>query len=389
MSHPPMLIDITRLADRFLQNRLPTGVDRVSLQYLQHFIDRSYSLVRFAGRWLELGRGDSRRVFEALLDGGSDGRSVVRRLVAQAYMLSWRRPHCGVLFNTGHSGLDQVDYAERVMQRGLKPVFFLHDLIPISHPEYCRVGEADRHRQRLETMLSVGKGLIVNSVATRDELMTYAAERGVAVPPCTVALLAPAQLPVPFRGRPLDKPYFVVLGTIEPRKNHLLLLHLWRQLVAELGEAAPQLVVIGQRGWECEQVVDLLDRCTALRGHVTELSRCDDRELATWLTYAQALLFPSFIEGFGMPLVEALMLGVPVIASDLAAFREISRDIPHYLDPLDGSGWRQAVLEYARPDSEVRRQQIARMVGYVPPSWDSHFRVVEDLLRSIGVHDAT
>lgn len=64
--------------------------------------------------------------------------------------------------------------------------------------------------------------------------------------------------------------YFVVLGTIEPRKNHLLLLQVWRQLIEELGLAAPRLVIIGQRGWECEQVVDLLDRCEVLRGVVLE-----------------------------------------------------------------------------------------------------------------------
>jgi len=232
-------------------------------------------------------------------------------------------------------------------------------------------------------MLSVGKGLIVNSAATRDELMTYAAERGVAVPPCAIALLAPARLPEPYRTRPLEKPYFVVLGTIEPRKNHSLLLHIWRHLVAELGDAAPQLVVIGQRGWECEQVVDLLDRCAALKGHVTELPRCDDRELATWLRHAQALLFPSFVEGFGMPLVEALMLHVPVIASEIPVFREIAGDIPHFLDPLDGPGWRQAVLEYMGKDSAVRQLQIARMAGYAPPTWEQHFAVVEDLLTDI------
>lgn len=378
-----MLIDITRLADRFLQNRLPTGVDRVSLQYLHRFADQAYALVRFAGRWVELGQGDSRRVFEILLEGNPVRRAMLRHCVARAYMFGWRRQHCGVLFNTGHSGLDRAGYAARVAGRGLKPVFFLHDLIPISHPEYCRAGEAERHHRRLETMLSVGKGLIVNSAATRDELLAYAEARNVAVPPCAVAMLAPAELPAPLPRRPLEKPYFVVLGTIEPRKNHLLLLHLWRHLVAELGDAAPQLVVIGQRGWECEQVVDLLDRCVALHGHVTELPRCDDQELATWLAHAQALLFPSFIEGFGMPLVEALMLGVPVIASDLPVFREIAGDIPGYLDPLDGPAWRRAVLEYMSLQSSARQAQIARMAGCEPPTWGQHFKVVEALLSEI------
>lgn len=379
-----MLIDITRLADRFLQNRLPTGVDRVSLQYLQHYKESACALVRFAGRWVELGRADSRRVFELLLAVDFAGRSLLRQCVARGYVLSWGRQDGGVLFNTGHSGLDLPDYASRVIRRGLKPVFFLHDLIPISHPEYCRAGEAERHHRRLDTMLSVGKGLIVNSVETRDELLAYAAARGMAVPPCAVASLAPARLPEPYRGRPLEKPYFVVLGTIEPRKNHALLLHLWRGLVAELGDAAPQLVVIGQRGWECEQVVDLLDRCAALQGHVTELARCDDRDLSTWLTHAQALLFPSFIEGFGMPLVEALMLGVPVITSDLPVFREIAGDIPEYLDPLDGLGWRQAVMDYMAFDHPRRAEQLARMQHYSPPTWQAHFAVVDDLLERIS-----
>lgn len=383
LRQPKTLIDATRLVDRFLQNRLPTGVDRVSLQYLQHFLGRSHALVRFAGRWMELGQLASRRVFEALLDGSGDGRSTVRRCVVQAYACSWRQHHRGVLFNTGHSGLDHPNYGAEVARRSLKPIFFLHDLIPISHPEYCRAGEAERHHRRLETMLSVGKGLIVNSSATRDELLAYASERGVAVPPCAVALLAPARLPEPNRDRPMAKPYFVVLGTIEPRKNHSLLLHVWRQLVAELGEAAPQLVVIGQRGWECEQVVDLLDRCSALQGHVTELSRCNDRDLATWLGHAQALLFPSFIEGFGMPLVEALMHRVPVIATDLPVFREIAGEIPFYLDPLDGPGWRQAILDLARRDSTTRTMQLERMAGYAPPTWEQHFAVVDNLLRTI------
>ena len=380
-----MLIDVTRLADRLLQHRLPTGVDRVSLGYLQHFYDRASALVRFAGRWVELGRDDSQKIFRALLDGDAAGHSMIRRCVVHGYVLSWGRRQGGVLLNTGHSGLDRNDYAAALIRRNLRPVFFLHDLIPVSHPEYCRAGESDRHHVRLETILSVGKGVIVNSLATRDELYDFAAARNLPVPPCAVASLAPARLPAPFHGRPEKRPYFVILGTIEPRKNHSLLLHLWRQLVAEFGDDAPKLVVIGQRGWECEQVVDLLDRCAALQGHVIELPRCEDRELSTWLAHAQALLFPSFIEGFGMPLVEALMLGVPVIASDLPVFREIAGEIPLYLDPLDGPGWRRAVLEFVRPDSMARQAQIERIESYAPPTWEQHFAVVEDLLKEIDV----
>jgi len=378
-----MLIDITRLLTRTLEGRLPTGVDRVSLAYVNHYHRTANAVIRFAGRWIELGRRDSQRVFDELLDPSRQSALIIRWCVGRGYALSWRS-RCGCLFfNTGHSGLDSQDYVRQLKRRALRPLFFLHDLIPISHPEYSRAGEADRHHRRLDVMLTLGCGLIVNSQATRADLMAYAEERQVAVPPCVVAPLAPAKLPMPNGTRPIERPYFVILGTIEPRKNHLLLLHLWRQLITEQGEAAPSLVVIGQRGWECEQIVDLLDRCQALKGFVIEQPRCSDLELVNWLAHAQALLFPSFIEGFGIPLIEALMLGLPIIASDLPVFHEIAGDIPEYLDPLDGAGWKRLVLEFTRSNGNRSVAQRERISAYSPSTWEQHFSLVDELISKL------
>lgn len=379
-----MIIDVTRLADRMLQGRLPTGVDRVNLEYVRHFVAGAQALVRLAGRWIVLPPSDSERVFTALLRPDSEGARVLRWAVGRRYALPWGRSRGpSVLLHTGHSGLEHPSYATEVRRHGWKPIFFLHDLIPITHPEYCRPGESERHRRRVQTMVTTGQGVIVNSATTRDALSSWAQIQGWPLPPSMIAPLAPAQLPTPSGVRPFAEPYFVILGTIEPRKNHLLLLQLWRQLIAELGPAAPRLVVIGQRGWECEQVVDMLERCEALKGTVVELSECDDAALATWLHHAHALLFPSFVEGFGIPLVEALSLGTPVIASDLPVFREIAGDIPDYLGPLDGPGWRHAVLDYLRPDSAVRRAQLARMTGFVAQTWSGHFERVDRFIESL------
>ncbi|MEF8709234.1 MAG: glycosyltransferase [Candidatus Accumulibacter propinquus] len=205
------------------------------------------------------------------------------------------------------------------------------------------------------------------------------------MPPAVVALLAPAQMPPALPSSPLKRPYFVTVGTIEPRKNHCLLLHVWRKLIERLGNAAPQLVVIGQRGWECENVVDLLERCEILKGVVVEQSACSDAELASWLHHAQALLFPSFAEGYGMPLVEALARGVPVIASDLPVFREIAEDIPEYVDPLDGKRWAELVVAYTLAESPLRRAQRQRMARFVAPTWEAHFEQVESLVERLEV----
>jgi glycosyltransferase involved in cell wall biosynthesis len=306
--------------------------------------------------------------------------------VAAAYVLRWGLTPGALFFNTGHSGLDHPGYAQKVQALRIRPVYFLHDLIPLTHPEYCREGEVAKHRQRLRTMLRTGYGVIANSQATLDDLGAYVRHHATTepLPARWVAHLGLSRLPAPNLQRPLKAPYFVIIGTIEARKNHLLLLQVWRDLVTRLGPTAPQLVLIGQRGWECEQVVDLLERCEALRGVVHEVPHCNDAQLATWLVHAQALLFPSFAEGFGLPLVEALASGVPVLASDLPAFREVAGDIPQYLNPLDGLGWLLAIEHYADSAHPSRQAQLARMRGFEPPTWSAHFAKVESWLEQIA-----
>jgi glycosyltransferase involved in cell wall biosynthesis len=381
-----VLIDVTRLAARLLDGKHPTGVDRVSLAYIVHFRPRARAVVRHWGRWMQLSQKASQRVFAALLGEDPQPTSTLRRCVAAAYVLRWGMTPGALLFNTGHSGLDDPRYAQRVGRLGVRPVYFLHDLIPLSHPEYCREGEVSKHRQRLHTMLRTGCGVIANSQATLGDLTAYARThvKDLPVPALLVAHLGLSRLPEPQLQPPLDSPYFVIIGTIEARKNHLLLLHVWRELVQRLGpKAAPKLIIIGQRGWECEQVVDLLERCDALRGVVREVPRCDDAQLATWLGHAQALLFPSFAEGYGLPLVEALAAGVPVIASDLPAFREVAGDLPVYLHPIDGAAWLDMILAFSDRGHPALRAQRTRLQGFTPPTWEQHFARVDAWLRQI------
>jgi len=386
MKSASMLIDVTRLVDRQMQGRLPTGVDRVCLEYVRRFGERSQALIRWRGRWLVLPPQDSARLFREL---GKPAAGFSRRVIGLAArsILSTLRgvPRGAVLLNLGHSGLDQTGYAATIWRYGLRPLFFLHDLIPLTHPEYARPGEPERHALRVETMLKHGRGILVNSRDTLDALQRFASDRHISLPPCRVASLAPGRLPAPAPSPPIEQAYFVMLGTIEPRKNHLLLLHLWRELVRSHGEGAPVLILIGQRGWECEQVVDLLERCAALQGKVVEIPSADDHALATWLHHARALLFPSFVEGYGLPLVEALSLGTPAIASDLPVFREMAGEIPDYLDPLDGLGWKRLILDYAQPFSDKRAAQLERLKGWQPPTWEGHFHTVETFLAEIGL----
>ena len=381
-----LLIDVTRLVARFLEGRLPTGVDRVSLEYIRHFYDNAQAMVRYHGRWLELSVVDSRRLFDALLVYKRKLKWLIYRLITKAWWSNFLPSNrtTRLLLEIGHHGMEQVDYFEKLSKYKLQPIFFVHDLIPVFHPEYCRSGEAEKHNARMNTALKLGQGIIVNSDSTLAELNVYAKSIGQPLPLTIAAKLSAAKLPEPDPIPIIDSPYFVILGTIEPRKNHLMILQVWRRLVEQLRDAAPKLVIIGQRGWECENVVDMLERCELLHDFVLERPNCSDTELATYLRHTKSLLFPSFAEGYGLPLVESLTLGTPVIASNLQVFHEIAGDVPDYLDPLDGVGWLDKIKEFSLPNSQPRAEQLKRMKSFEAPSWSTHFNLVDQFICDIA-----
>jgi glycosyltransferase involved in cell wall biosynthesis len=376
---PPILIDISRLLSRRLLGRLPTGIDRVALAYLSHYRANARAVLCLGSLSWVLSRKGSERAFDLLLNVRPMSKLTIIHLWVEALSMGWlpSPTRWRLLFNTGHMGLQHANYARSLRRRGTQLLCVVHDLIPITHPEYCRPGRRDRHLRRMRNIVNLSCGVIVNSRDTMRSLESFCAQSQLTRPTTVIAPLA-TELPALKPNRtPLRKPFFVILGNIEPRKNHWMLLQLWRRLVERSGNDAPRLVIVGQRGWECENVIDLLERCEQLRGHVMELSRCGDEELVNLLQHACALLYPSFAEGYGLPIAEALSLGAPVIASDLPVFREFAEEIPEYADPLDGRRWLELIEDYARPESNRRAAQIERLRSFSNSTWAQHFKKVD------------
>nr|WP_276588459.1 glycosyltransferase family 1 protein [Burkholderia cenocepacia] len=367
------------------KGQLPTGVDRVGLAYVERYHDNARAVLSDLGFSKILSERDSRRIFDLLLQSPPPSKARIR--IQSTFSLL--TPVSGtfdraVLLHTSHNGMEQPRYYQAMKRRGIRSVFMIHDLIPITHAEYCRPGVGAVHRARIHTALRHADGLIMNSQDTLDALTAEAHRASLSLPPTVVARLAPGIAAHDSVPSPIDQPYFVMLGTIEPRKNHWFMLHIWRELVARLGKRAPKLVIIGRRGWECENVIDMLERCESIQDAVIEHSDCSDAQLRAWLQHARALLFPSFAEGYGMPLVEALTLGVPVLASNLRVFHEIARDIPDYLDPFDGPGWFRRILAYTQSGSAERNAQLDRIADFETPTWQMHFRQVDAFINAVS-----
>jgi glycosyltransferase involved in cell wall biosynthesis len=379
--------DVTRLLYRHLTNLSHTGIDRVNLEYARWVVEHGGKLCAKRGtHLLELPLDPWMELLVSGLQPGGNANHLSRRARLLLQWWSARRPveaGAAVLVST-HSWLGKEKTWRWAAARRLKAVVFIHDLIPIDFPEYQRPEEKTFHEKRMRLTLQHSAAIIVNSRCTASAVQRFAVKERLPVPPVLVAPLGHNLPAANATARParLREPYFVVLGTIEPRKNHLLLLALWRHLASQLGDRTPQLVVVGRRGWECEQVVDMLERCEAIHPHLLEVNDASDEQVVSLLKGARALLMPSYAEGFGMPVQEALAVGTPVISSPLAAIKEFAGEIPDYADPHDGMRWEELVKSYAADPSPQRQAQLERLKAFKDTTWPEHFALVESFLEN-------
>jgi glycosyltransferase involved in cell wall biosynthesis len=395
-----IVFDLSRLLSR-AYHTTPTGIDRVELAYAMELLTRVPERLRFSavhpaggyyGR-LELA---AVRQFLSFTQARWQTRDIATpadvRAQAIRHLFSLRPravpfaegPRIYLQASPHH--LEDEALVSRILETERAGfVCLVHDVIPLTHPEFARPNGAAEHARRMRAIDLYADGIIGNSQATLDAIAPHLTSDRRRISRVAHLGVEWGGVPVRRAAEPVnERPYFLCIATIEPRKNHLLLLNVWRRLVEQLGPEAPRLVLVGRRGWENENVIDVLERSVVLAGHVEEAADVSDRQLDALLAGARAVLIPSFAEGYGMPVAEALAAGVPVIASDLEALREVGGDVPDYLDPIDGLGWLSAVLDYAAPGSPRRAAQLDRMLGWSPVSWSEHIELVLDLVDAVS-----
>lgn len=157
-----------------------------------------------------------------------------------------------------------------------------------------------------------------------------------------------------LRHHGLAPGYFLTVGTLQPRKNVQRLLQAHSQLAVSIRKAHP-LVVIGKRGWNCDALVAELEE-KVLHGEARWLQNIDSREdLKCFYAGAEAFLFPSLYEGFGLPVLEAFAMGLPVLTSKTTSLPEVSNGIGLEVDPLNLGEMADAMLQLTNlPDRAIR-----------------------------------
>jgi glycosyltransferase involved in cell wall biosynthesis len=184
-------------------------------------------------------------------------------------------------------------------------------------------------------------------------------------------------------GEKANKPFVLMVGTIEPRKNHLLAYRVWRRLIERHGEKAPRLMIAGGEGWLTGDLRYQITHDPLTRDRVVMLGRVSNAELG-WL-YRNCLftVFPSIYEGWGLPVAESLMHGKYCITSNVSSLPEIGGELVGYHDPIDAMRMLQLVEEAAFDAPLRERREKAIQSCYVGTTWAQAATLLLETLNQI------
>ncbi|AMO94124.1 glycosyl transferases group 1 family protein [Collimonas fungivorans] len=265
-------------------------------------------------------------------------------------------------------------------------VMTVHDL---THVHFPQTQPGDRLREierRLPSALARVSRILVDSAFIGQEIKKHFGvpdQKVVVAPLASSAVFQPRveqQLSVRLNNMGLAYRGFILsVGTLEPRKNLLLTLKAHARLPAPLRERFP-LLVVGMPGWQAQELDGALAQAVSA-GHVRLAGYLDQADLACVTAAAKIMVFPSLYEGFGLPVLEAMASGTPVITSDCASLPEVAGAAAAYVDPQDEAGLTEQMRRLLEDDRAWMGQRIAGLERSVQFSWRKCAAITAEVYR--------
>ncbi|HLD65990.1 MAG TPA: glycosyltransferase family 1 protein [Pseudomonas sp.] len=265
---------------------------------------------------------------------------------------------------------DIFPLAEQLKRKGVGVVSVIYDLIPLTHPQFCDEGLVKVFDQWFDWIARTADGFMAISQTISQQVDVEIQRRlgkkealkrwhghfhlGSELDLLRDTARLNPDLERMFRDA---APVYLMVSTIEPRKNHAYLLDAFELLWAQ-GSSA-RLCIIGKIGWKCEALVARIKRHPQHGKRLFMFNRVNDKSLEYAYARSRALVFPSYVEGFGLPLVEAMHRGLPAMASDIPVFREVGGDFMAYFDLAEPQSLADLVLQFESTGSFPALRLIA------------------------------
>jgi len=292
--------------------------------------------------------------------------------------------------------VNSYDLLKALRQRGVIVTIFIHDLIQINNPEVVHKEATESFRRCLLDVADIANFFTTNSAFVARNLRRFLKhEAGIDTPVYPVPLATEMQ-PSPIepweeeslRAEFGENGYVLCVCTIEIRKNHIYLIRIWQELLRSGRTDIPKLVLIGKWGWEIEHLRSLLDRTNNLNDMVRVMTGVSDSQLATLYRNCRFTVYPSFAEGWGLPIGESLVFGKPCISAGVTSMPEVGGPLVRYVDPLDVTTGLSAVKQILDDPADLAgwTDQIAR--EFRPKSWAQFTEQLLGVSRALALQTA-
>lgn len=310
-----------------------------------------------------------------LREGGSRVQVIPFRTVAGKKYELTAGDHL-ILMNADWAHTDIERIAVECRAAGASLSVLLNDITPIQFPQWYEPQDAERFARYVRQAMRLADRFILTSRRVTADMEEYAGKLGSALPAVKLVPLGcdNARKSKATGGLPsgLDAGRYVLfVSTIEPRKNHSLLMEVWLRLAMDgtVGRAGMKLVFVGRKGWLIDGVMKTLHGHPEYGKSLFHLDNADDGTLSLLYESSAFCVYPSIYEGYGLPPVEALAYGKPLIASTGGAIAEVVGSFGLCIDPFDVDGWEDAMRRWIS-SPEVRAPYGAKAASFVPRSWE-------------------
>lgn len=256
-----------------------------------------------------------------------------------------------------------------------KYVAVLYDLIPIYTPQYLVPGYDQKLKRYFGELFWVADTVACISQTTLDDAKNYIKFHKLTAPKFfywnlgadLVANDSPQDQST--WGEP-DYPFALYVSTIEPRKNHRTLVNaFYRAILEERVPKNAKLIFVGRQGWCTSDLLTEISMNPTVRDRIVIMSGLSDRELDTLYKLARFVMFPSYYEGYGLSLAEALHHNKACLCSDRGSLKEVGLKAPIYLDPDDTLAWAKNISELFSDDDKIRKLEDAAKRSKRPTTW--------------------
>jgi glycosyltransferase involved in cell wall biosynthesis len=264
--------------------------------------------------------------------------------------------------------------AEAKQRYGIKFAILVHDLIPIENESFVEKRHVVQFRNWLEEAIPVADVVFTVSKHSRDALVRLAANAGWSL--SCVEVLEPgsglSDRPMAGDARTISLParYTLFVSTIEIRKNHRLLVRVWRRLLERHGaDAVPVLIFAGQIGWLVDDLLADLTASDYLDGKIVVMSGLSDAELRQAYRSCSFTLFPSLCEGWGLPIAESMVQGKFCVASNRTSIPEVGGDLIDYFDPSNDDDALAKIERLLLDPDYLTAREVRLRAEFRPRTW--------------------